>query len=96
MYAPRPHVIWNVPLPRLCAMRSGKAKHRSSPGSCKADISFSLTFEQSDLEYLVEIGFEGVLSLETFVPRHFPEALRSLQEQSLYLSAYRLANNIKN
>ena len=32
--------------------------YRSSPGSCKADISFSFTFEQSDPAYLIEIGFE--------------------------------------
>ena len=44
---------------------------------------------------LVEIGFEGVLSLETYVPKNFPDALRPLQEQSLFLSAYRIANNIK-
>ena len=44
---------------------------------------------------LVEIGFDGVVSLETFVPKNYPEAMRPLQEQSLYLSAYRIANNIK-
>lgn len=41
---------------------------------------------------LAEIGFEGSVSLETFVPRNFPNGpIKDYQEKSLYLCARKLA-----